>query len=93
MASALFVPLAFEGEVRPVPVLVSQTPRRFEECQVQLAYTLANQAMAALGTMEMRGRLNARAEQQAALARAGGAHQRAAGPALGARAPCAARPT
>ncbi len=73
VASALFVPLAFEGEVRLVAVLVSQTPRTFEENQVQLAYTLANQAMAALGTMEMRGRLNARAEQQAALARAAGA--------------------
>ena len=73
VASALFVPLAFEGEVRLVAVLVSETPRTFEDDHVQLAYTLANEAMAALGVMEMRGRLNARAEQQAALARAAGA--------------------
>ena len=73
VASALFVPVAFEGEVRTVLVLASETARTFEEYHVQIAYTLANQASAALGVLEMRGRLHARAEQQTALARAASA--------------------
>lgn len=68
--SALFVPLAFEGEVRNVVTLVSEEPRPFSDEDVQLAHTLANQASAALAGLEMKGRTSARAEQQAALARA-----------------------
>ena len=73
VASALFVPLTFDGEVRSVVVLVSETPRRFSDEEVQLVHTLANQASAALAVLEMKRRLGARADQQAALARAAGA--------------------
>ena len=73
VASALFVPLIFEGEVRNVVVLVSETPQRFSEEEVQLVHTLANQASAALAVREMKRRLNAHANQQAALARAASA--------------------
>jgi len=72
-ASALFVPVAFEEEVRAVTILVSETPRVFADDEVQLAYTLANQAAAALAGLEMRSRLALRVERQTALARAAGA--------------------
>ena len=72
-ASALFVPVAFEDEVRAVAVLISETPRVFGDDEVQLAYTLANQAAAALAGLEMRSRLALRVERQTALARAAGA--------------------
>ena len=68
--SAVFVPLAFEGEVRNVVTLVSEKPRSFTDEDVQLAHTLANQASAALAVLEMKERMSARADQQAALARA-----------------------
>ena len=71
--SALFLPLAFEGEVRNVVTLVSEAPRPFSDEDVQLAHTLANQASAALAVLEMKGRMSARADQQAALARASSA--------------------
>ena len=46
VASALFVPLAFEGEVRPGGRAASpRRAARFEDDHVQLAYTLANQAI------------------------------------------------
>jgi diguanylate cyclase (GGDEF)-like protein len=73
VASALFVPLTFDGEVRSVVVLISETPRRFSDEEVQLVHTLANQASAAFAVLEMKRRLGARADQQAALARAAGA--------------------
>lgn len=69
-SSALFVPMAFGGDVRAVVGLISETPRVFTEAEVQLVYTLANQASAALSALDMSTRLNARAEQQTALARA-----------------------
>ena len=69
-SSALFVPVGFGGDVRAVVGLISETPRVFDEDEVQLAYTLANQASAALAALEMSTRLSARAEQQTALARA-----------------------
>lgn len=71
--SAIFVPLAFEGEVRNVVTLVNETPRPFSAEDVQLAHTLANQASAALAVLEMRARMSARADQQTALARAASA--------------------
>ena len=71
--SAVFVPLAFEGEVRSVAILVSQQPRSFSDEDVQLAHTLANQASAMLAALEMKGRMSARADQQTALARAASA--------------------
>jgi len=73
VASALFVPVAFEEEVKAVAILVSETARVFADDQVQLVYTLANQAAAALAGVEMRSRLALRAERQTALARAAGA--------------------
>lgn len=69
-ASALFVPVGFKGEVQAVVGLISETPREFDEDQVQSVYTLANQASAALAVLGMSTRLSARAEQQTALARA-----------------------
>ncbi|MDQ3645122.1 MAG: GAF domain-containing protein, partial [Actinomycetota bacterium] len=68
--SALFVPVGFGGDVRAVVGLISETPRTFDDEEVQLVYTLANQAAAALAVLEMSTRLSARAEQQTALARA-----------------------
>ena len=73
VASALFVPLSYEGEVRCVVVLISDVAGRFADHEVQLVHTLANQACAALVMLEMRRRLNARAERAAALARAASA--------------------
>src|SRR3954452_6245781 len=73
VATALFVPIEFDGEVRCVVALVSETPQRFSEEEVQLVHTLANQASAALAVLEMKRHLGARADQQAALARAAGA--------------------
>jgi eukaryotic-like serine/threonine-protein kinase len=70
VASALFLPLSFEGEVRSVAVLVSERLKPMEEPGVQLAHTFASQASAALAVLEMRGRMQRRADQQAALARA-----------------------
>nr|MBA3852553.1 diguanylate cyclase [Chloroflexota bacterium] len=70
VSSALFVPVSFGGDVRAVVGLISETPRTFDDEEVQLVYTLANQASAALAVLEMSTRLSARAEQQTALARA-----------------------
>jgi diguanylate cyclase (GGDEF)-like protein len=69
-ASGLFVPVAWDGDVRCVVGLISEVPRVFTEEEVQLAFTLVNQCGAALAALEMRAHLHARAEQQAALARA-----------------------
>jgi diguanylate cyclase (GGDEF)-like protein len=69
LASLVYVPLAFEGEVRSVAILCSETPQEFDDAEVEVAYTLSNQAAAALRALEMKGRLQARAEQQTALAR------------------------
>jgi diguanylate cyclase (GGDEF)-like protein len=71
--SILFVPIAYEGEVRAVMMLMSHAPRRFSEKQVALAYTMANQAATGLAVLDMRERLASRAERQAALARAAAA--------------------
>ena len=68
--SAVFVPLAFDGQVRAVIGCISEVRREFADEDVQLVYTLANQAAAAIGTLDMRMRMNARAEHQTALARA-----------------------
>jgi diguanylate cyclase (GGDEF)-like protein len=72
-ASLLYVPLAYEGTVRSVVVLVTHSPRTFDITELELAYTLANQASAGLAVLEMRSRLSARAERRAALVRAAGA--------------------
>jgi len=72
-ASGVFVPLAFDGEVRAVVALISETPRDFPDGEVQLAWTLADQAAAALAVLELRARMDRRTEQQTALARAASA--------------------
>ena len=69
-ASALFVPLAFDRQVRAVIGCISELERDFADHDVELVYTLANQAAAAIGTLDMRARMSARAEHQTALARA-----------------------
>lgn len=67
-ASALFVPVAYEASVHAVVVLLSWTPRRFAPREVELAYTMANQAAAGLAVLEMREGLGRRADRNAALA-------------------------
>jgi len=73
VASILFVPLSWEGGVRAVVLLLTHTPRRFEDEEVELVYTMANQAAAGLAVLEMRSRIGGQADKQAALARAAGA--------------------
>jgi len=73
VASALFVPVTFAEEVQAVAILATEEPRVFVHDEVQLVYTLANQAAAALAGLEMRSRLALRVERQTALARAAGA--------------------
>jgi diguanylate cyclase (GGDEF)-like protein/putative nucleotidyltransferase with HDIG domain len=70
IASVLFVPLVFGGEVRAVLVLVSETERRFTESEVELAGTLTNQAAAGIALRELETRRRMELEQQTALARA-----------------------
>ena len=69
-ASLLYLPLAFEGEVRAVLLLVSETPRELSAEALELASTLAAQASTALAVSSTRSRLEARADRHAALARA-----------------------
>jgi diguanylate cyclase (GGDEF)-like protein len=71
--SLLFVPMSYEKHVRSVLLLLSHLKQPFSEGQVELAYTMANQAAAGLAVLEMRTRLNARADREAALARAASA--------------------
>jgi diguanylate cyclase (GGDEF)-like protein len=73
VASLLFVPLTYESQIRAVVGLVSETTRDFDDAEIELAYTLANQASAGLSALEMKSMLRGRAEQQAAMARAAGA--------------------
>jgi len=68
--SALVAPVAYGGDVQAVVALVSEVPREFSDEEVDLVYTLAKQASAALAVLEMSTHLGARAEQQTALARA-----------------------
>ena len=69
-ASALFVPLAFDRQVRAVIGCISEIECKFADQDVELVSTLANQAAAAIGVLDMRARMSARAEHQTALARA-----------------------
>jgi diguanylate cyclase (GGDEF)-like protein len=72
-ASLLLVPLAFDGAVRGVVVLLSRSPRHFADDEVELAYTMANQASAGLSVLDMRERLSRRADREAGLVRAAAA--------------------
>ncbi|HVL96558.1 MAG TPA: GAF domain-containing protein [Solirubrobacteraceae bacterium] len=69
-ASALFVPLIWDGDVRWVVVLVSRTPRTFGDDEIELARLLANQAAAGLALLEAREGAEAGGERRGALARA-----------------------
>ncbi len=73
VASALFVPVAYNDDAHAVVVLTSQTPREFTADEIELVFTLVNQCSAALAVLEMQTRLAARADRQAALARAASA--------------------
>ncbi len=72
-ASVLFVPLIFEGEVHSVMVLLREQLRAFTQEEAELAFTLCSQGATATAVLEMKTRLNARAEQGTALARAAAA--------------------
>jgi diguanylate cyclase (GGDEF)-like protein len=70
VASMLYVPLSYERGVRAVVLLLSHSPRRFAGEEVDLVHTMANHAAGGLAALDLRTRLGARAETQAALARA-----------------------
>ena len=70
-ASAYFMQLAFDGQVRAVIGCISEERREFGDKELcRFVYTLANQAAAAIAMLDMRARMSARAEHQTALARA-----------------------
>jgi diguanylate cyclase (GGDEF)-like protein len=73
VASMLYVPLSFEGEVLSVVILAAETPLTFAPDEIETAYTLANLASAGLAALQMKDRIEARADQQSALARAASA--------------------
>ena len=70
VASMLYVPLSYERSVRAVVMLLSSSPRRFAGEEVDLVHTMANQAAGGLAALDLRTRLSAQAETQAAIARA-----------------------
>ena len=51
-ASGLFVPVAWDGEVRHVAILLCHEPRDFDADAIELAETLADQAAAGLARLE-----------------------------------------
>jgi GAF domain-containing protein len=67
--SALFVPLAWSGEVRWVAVLIRTHPLAFSSDAIDLARVIANVAAAGLALLEARESGESRAERDAALAR------------------------
>jgi diguanylate cyclase (GGDEF)-like protein len=70
VASMAYIPLAWGGDVRYVLILISHEPRDFDAEAIAFAETLANQAAGALALLESEQRRTARAERDAALARA-----------------------
>jgi diguanylate cyclase (GGDEF)-like protein len=70
VASALFVPIAYDQEVRRVAVLLTHEPRVFSDADVADAETLAHVAGAGLARLEAEHRRSARAAQDRALVRA-----------------------
>ncbi len=67
--SALFVPLAWEREVRWVTVLVRTRPVAFEDADIEFAQVMANMAAAGLALLETRDRQASTHHRDAALAR------------------------
>ncbi len=70
VASAVFVPLIHDGEVRRVAILISETPRSFDEVEISAAAMLADIAAAGFARLEAERRRTARAAQDSALVRA-----------------------
>jgi GAF domain-containing protein len=68
--SALFVPIAFGGEVRRVVTVVSHAPREFTAGERELAETLAAIAGAGLARLDAERRPTAHRGQDRALVRA-----------------------
>jgi GAF domain-containing protein len=71
--SALFVPLAWDGDVRWVTVLVRTRDQSFSDEAIELARLMANIAAAGLALIENRTRDAGRAGRDSALARAAAA--------------------
>ncbi len=67
--AALFVPLAWDQEVRWVTVLVRTRPMAFEPAEIEVAQVMANIAAAGLALLETRDRQASRHDRDAALAR------------------------
>jgi GAF domain-containing protein len=70
VASALFLPLAWSGEVRWVAVLLRTRHEPFADATIDLARVVANGAAAGLALLEARERQASRHDRDAALARA-----------------------
>jgi diguanylate cyclase (GGDEF)-like protein len=70
VASALFVPVAHDGEVRRVAILLTHRPRSFTAAEIAEAETLAQVAAAGFGRLEAEQRRTARAAHDRALVRA-----------------------
>jgi diguanylate cyclase (GGDEF)-like protein len=70
VASGLFVPVAYGGEVRRVAILLTHRPREFSPVEIAEAETLAQLAAAGFGRLEAEHRRTARAAHDRALVRA-----------------------
>jgi GAF domain-containing protein len=70
VASALFVPVSWGGEVRYVLVGIFETRREIEDDEIAVARALADQAAAGFARFEAEQRAQARARQDQALVRA-----------------------
>jgi diguanylate cyclase (GGDEF)-like protein len=70
VASALFVPLVHDGEVRRVVILIAHTPREFAPAEVAEAEALVAVAAAGFTRLEAEHRRAARAARDRALVRA-----------------------
>jgi len=73
VASALYVPVRWGGEVRWVLIALSSTPRAFADHEIALAETLADIAGAGLALIEAGERRAAQGHRDAALIRAAAA--------------------
>jgi len=73
VASMVYVPVAWQGEVRFVAILISHEPCDFDAEAIDFAKTAANQAAAALALLESERRRALQAERDAALTRAAAA--------------------
>ena len=70
VASALFVPVAYDGEVRRVAILLSRAPRQFAADEVATAEALASVAAAGLVRLDAEHRRATRSAHDRALVRA-----------------------